>query len=135
MGESLQHNKLIYKILNVVLEIVPESYRSFILLDIPERQEKPPLMAEGYRPDLYYCHNNIMVIGEAKTSYDFERKHSKEQYLSYMKACSMFEGVAYLIVAVPWNECRSAKNMLRRMKSSKEFNLQIKVIDDVGQVE
>ncbi|HYF83755.1 MAG TPA: hypothetical protein VEB00_12090 [Clostridia bacterium] len=134
MGESIQHIKMIHNIMHIVSEIVPEKFRGFILLDISESQEKPPKTAEGYRPDLYYCHNDIMVIGEAKTSFDFERKHSKQQYLSYMKACSMFEGTAYLIIAVPWTECRSAKNMLRRMKSNNEFDLNIKVIDDVGQV-
>ena len=134
MGESLQHIKLVNTIKHRAEEIVQESFKGFILLDLPESKEKPPQMSEGFRPDLYYCHNGIMIIGEAKTSYDFEKRHSQEQYLSYMKACLRFKGTAIMIVAVPWTESRAAKNLLRRIKRKNSFDVHINVLDDVGQV-
>lgn len=134
MGESLQHIKLVHIIKHRVEEIVHERFKGFILVDLPESKEKPPNMQEGFRPDLYYCHNGIMVIGEAKTSSDFETRRSQEQYLSYMKACIRFEGAAILFVAVPWTECRAAKNLLHRIKKKNSFDLHIVVLDDVGQV-
>lgn len=134
MGESLQHIMLVHVIKHRAEEIVQESFKGLILLDLPESKEKPPQMPEGFRPDLYYCHNGIMIIGEAKTSSDFNKRHSQEQYLSYIKACLRFEGSAIMFVAVPWTECRAIKNLLRRIKRRNSFFLHINVLDDVGQV-
>ena len=48
-------------------------------------------MPEGFRPDIYYYHKGIMIIGEAKTSSDFDARHSQEQYLSYIPAFASSE--------------------------------------------
>jgi len=135
MGESMQHITIIKDVLKATNEIIPEKFVSLILIDLPESNVKPPQVIDGFRPDIYYCHNNVLVIGEAKTSSDFERKHSKEQYLSFMRTCANYNGTAYLIIGVPWTEYISAKNLLRRMKKNHEFNINIKIINNLGKVE
>lgn len=134
MGESIQHINLIYSIFEAIKDIVPKQFTSLILIDLPDSIEKPPQVIGGFRPDLYYCYDNTLIIGEAKTSSDFERKHSKEQYLSYMHTCANYNGNAYLFIAVPWTEYISAKNLFRRMKKKYEFVVRIRIVNELGRV-
>ena len=75
-----------------------------------------PLTAEGFRPDVYYQYGDTLIIGEAKTSDDVGRLHSLQQYDSYIRKCSLFEGKAYFIAAVYWADKAQLHNILRREK-------------------
>lgn len=135
MGESLQHIELVKSIFKFTKSMVNEDLACLIRVDLSDSNEKPPKVVEGYIPDLYYCNEKVLIIGEAKTTNDFDRKHSLEQYMSYIKTCDHFEGKANLILAVPWTEYVSAKNLLRRMKKQGGYDLKIVVLNNLGRCE
>ena len=92
MSESAQHIQLVNLIIDEVASMVGETNQCFIMSDVADDYALPPLMEEGYRPDVYYQYQNCLIIGEAKTSDDVARMHSKSQYESYLKKCSLFTG-------------------------------------------
>ena len=116
MPESIQHHKLVRFLTSQVKEIVPTECWSLIQIDSPESLNLTPQTQEGYRPDVYYRFNGLLIIGEAKTAKDVEMQHSRVQYESYLKECSVFEGQAYFLLAVPLLEKATANNILQRMK-------------------
>lgn len=135
MGESIKHIMLVYKLIEKVNDLIPNNTTNIIIVDLPDRSEKPPCTLDGNRPDLYYCYNDLLIIGEAKTSCDFDRRHSIEQYLSYMRTCFYFDGTSYMVLAVPWTEYISAKNLLKRLRRQYNYNVRIEVINDLGRSE
>lgn len=134
MGESAKHLELVKRIITYVGKL-PNIEASLIQSDLPESIEKPDSTMEGFRPDIYYNYSNFMIIGEAKTSYDFERKHSIEQYKAYYNKCNAFNGKSIFILAIPWTESISAKNLLRRIKKNSNYEIETWVINDTGRVE
>ena len=97
-----------------------------IQIDSPDSTNYPPKTAEGYRSDVYFQFENLLVIGEAKTSNDVENKRSRAQYASYLKECSRFHGQAFFIMVVPLLEQSSANNILKNLK--KKFMVIIKLL-------
>ena len=132
MSESAQHRQLVNQIIDEVIGIVGHSNRCFIMSDAVDGYSLPNLTEEGFRPDVFYQCDNQMIIGEAKTSEDVLRLHSKLQYESYIKKCSVFVGRAILIVAVPWTEHATIHNILRKLKSKYPGDYIIKILDGVG---
>ena len=86
----------------------------------------------NFVPDVYYQADNLLIIGEAKTSFDFERKHSKEQYEAYFLHCKSFPGQAILVISIPWQLIASAKNFFRRKRLQKHFSFEIVILDELG---
>ena len=107
MSESDQHYKLVKMIIRDVSEIVGADYRCFIESD----------MADGR---------------EAKTSRDVERPHSIKQYESYIKRCSLFDGNATFIMAVPWAEYATAYNIIQRIRKKYPGDYVVKIIKGIG---
>lgn len=134
MGESAKHIELVKRIITYI-EKLPQIESALIQSDLPESVEKPASTMEGFRPDIYYNHSEYMIIGEAKTSFDFDRKHSIEQYEAYYKKCYMFSGKSTFVLAIPWTECVSAKNLLRRIKRNNNYEIETWVINDIGRVD
>lgn len=132
MSESLQHQQLVKLILNEVLSIVGQKNKSLIASDAIDGLALPPLTSDGFRPDVYYCFNNVLIIGEAKTSDDIERMHSRAQYESYIRKCSLFLGKATFIVAVPWTEHATANNIVKKIAKQYPGTYTIKVVDGIG---
>lgn len=135
MGESLKHIQLVQRLYEATCIFIPATNKGLIIVDSPESNEKPSITAKGYRPDLYYCYDNILIIGEAKTSQDFDRRHSKEQYRAFLKTCEDFEGLSYLLLAVPWTEVVSARNLLKRIIRQNNYNIKVIVINDLGRLD
>ena len=127
MSESAQHQKLVNTIIEHVESIVGQDKKCFISSDEADGMSLPPLTAEGFRPDVYYQYGNTLIIGEAKTSNDVDRIHSKQQYDSYIKKCALFEGNAYFIAAVYWADKAQMHNILRkiRIKYPGEYTISI----------
>lgn len=100
MSESAQHLQLVNLIIDEVISMVGDANRCFIMSDAADGFALSPRMEEGYRPDVYYQYQNSLIIGEAKTSDDVASMHSKMQYESYLKKCSLFKGNAVFLVAV-----------------------------------
>lgn len=134
MGESKKHMDLVRSLKSYV-EKIPEIEGSLIRSDLPESVEKPLPMSDGFRPDIYYEYLNLLVIGEAKTSFDFERKHSIEQYNSYLRRCNLFFGKAVFILAVPWTEYVSAKNLVRQILKKNNYYVETWIMNDTDRIE
>jgi len=135
MGESNTHQNLVLLIKKHFHEIVPTNTSCFISCDTIGESNIPPQTLNGYRPDVYYSHNDLLMIGEAKTSKDLERKHSISQYKSFMNTCAQFTGKKYFFLFVPWNEFISAKNLLKRLQKQYNYDVVIKVGCDFDIVE
>lgn len=116
MSESAQHQKLVMEIIEYVEALVGQDRKCFISSDVADGMSISPLTAEGFRPDVYYQYGDLLIIGEAKTSDDVGRLHSRQQYDSYIRKCSLFEGKAYFIAAVYWADKAQLHNILRPIK-------------------
>ena len=132
MSESAQHLQLVNCIIDEVVNIVGEANKCFIMSDVADGYALSPLMEEGYRPDVYYQYQNILLIGEAKTSDDVARVHSKLQYESYLKKCSLFRGTAVFLAAVPWTEHATIHNILRKLRQKYPGAYEVRIIDGIG---
>ena len=128
MSESALHQLLVQLLIENVKRIVPQELWGFICADI-NQYNLPSQMVEGYRPDVFYQYKNTMIIGEAKTSNDVERRHSREQYKAYVRKCSLFQGKAHLLIAVPWTEYATACNIVHRVKNQYPGDYTYKVIE------
>lgn len=132
MGESAQHFQMVNLIIDEVVSVVGETNRCFIMSDAADGYALPPLTEEGYRPDVYYQYQNSLIIGEAKTSDDVARMHSKLQYESYLKKCSFFKGKAVFLAAVPWTEHAVIHNILRKLRQKYPGTYEVRIIDGIG---
>lgn len=132
MSESLQHQQLVQQIIKETINIVGIENKSLIVTDAADERTSPPLTSEGFRPDVYYCYQNLLIIGEAKTSSDIERLHSLKQYESYIKKSSLYPGKAILIVAVPWMDHATIHNILVKIKKRYPGQYMIKILDGIG---
>lgn len=133
MTESSQHMKLVDIIVARTHEMVPEPYWPLIAIDSQTSNNLPKSTSEGFKPDVLYIFEGMIIIGEAKTSNDIERPHSKSQYRSYIKKCDAFAGQAYLIIAVPWTEKISVANLIKRMiRQEKITNCHLIILDDIS---
>ena len=132
MSESLQHQQLVKQLLDYAIELVGEDKKTLIATDTASGTTLPPLTQEGYRPDLYYNSGDLLIIGEAKTSDDIERDHSRRQYESYIKKCALFQGQAMLIFAVPWMDHAAINNIAARIRKRYPGKYSIRILDGIG---
>lgn len=114
-----------------VLQMIPSEQEGFIYVDKPEAAYKPPLVG-NFRPDLYFCAENKLIIGEAKTVTDFERFHSKEQYKTYLQVCQEFKGNSLLILCSSWSVAFSFKTLIKSMKKQHGFDTKVVIISEEG---
>ena len=118
MPESSQHLNLVKVLIEEFSKIVPSDCIRLIQFDSPDSSSLPPKIGKGYRPDAYYQFKDLLVVGEAKTSDDVERRHSREQYEAYLKECASFYGQAFFVITVPLLEKASANNILKNLKKT-----------------
>ena len=111
---------------------MPQVKQPFVLVDLPESTQKPPAVTDGFHPDVYYCHNDIFIIGEAKTVEDVERRHSKLQYEAYFKECELFDGEKYIIVSSAWSIAMSFRTILKHIKRTNNYTAHIIVVSEEG---
>ena len=129
MSESAQHQKLVNMIIEHVETIVGQDKKCFISSDEADGMSLSPLTAEGFRPDVFYQYGDTLIIGEAKTSDDVGRLHSREQYDSYLKKCALFDGKAYFIAAVYWSDKAQLHNILRKIKTKHPGDYTITILE------
>lgn len=129
MSESAQHQKLVNMIIEHVESIVGQDKKCFISSDEADGMSLSPLTAEGFRPDVFYQYGDTLIIGEAKTSDDVGRLHSREQYDSYLKKCALFDGKAYFIAAVYWGDKAQLHNILRKLKTKHPGDYTITILE------
>lgn len=134
MGESTLHKEYINVIYYRTLKIIPENHSRLILMDGNENllfKEVPPIIG-GFRPDLFYEFDSIMVIGEAKTKNDYATKHSINQYKEYIKCCSMYNGESYLILCCPWTCTLDLKNIINKIKRDSKYKIKVIYMDEIS---
>ena len=129
MSESAQHQKLVNMIIEHVETIVGQDKKCFISSDEADGMSLSPLTAEGFRPDVFYQYGDTLIIGEAKTSDDVGRLHSREQYDSYLKKCALFDGKAHFIAAVHWGDKAQLHNILRKIKTKHPGDYTITILE------
>ncbi len=131
--ESKAHIDLVNRVLIYVKERIPESSYELIHCDSNGRNSEVRVMG-NFVPDIYYTDGDVLIIGEAKTLDDFERKHSRDQFDAYIKECQIFSGTSMLIVAVPWQLMITAKNYFKRLKQRESWSFDVVIINDMGKV-
>lgn len=131
MSESLVHQKLVVRIIESIKQLIPEGTECFIQSDANDEYSLPSKTREGYRPDVYYENDGLLIIGEAKTSDDVMRDHSVRQYKSYINACAQYYGESILIFAVPWQEAIQLKNLIRRLKDENDGEFKMIVLSEI----
>ena len=134
MGESKNHIQLVDDIYKWVSQSLFNESGISILVDRPESRpgERPPII-NGFIPDLYVenAPNELLVIGEAKTYKDLERKHSREQFEAFLKKCKTYERSIF-VAAVPWDYVNLAKSILKNLKKKVGAEcVEIKVLDQL----
>lgn len=131
MSESRDHIDLVAITVEYIKTIIEPNMYAFVQYDSAD-SKRPTKIIGNYIPDVFFWHKNLLIIGEAKTAKDFERKHSKDQYLAYMSECMKFYGKAILVISVPWQLVPTTKNYFRRMKKDMHANVQVVVVNDIG---
>lgn len=135
MPESKEHIAYVNNLYNFVCEIVPENCKVLIYTDSFNDKDRPTSVINGFIPDLYYKFDNMLVIGEAKTNNDVDRKHSLEQYESYLLEAERFDGESVLVFSVSWVVFATLKNIIRSIKRANSFQkCKIYVINDKGDI-
>ncbi len=132
MAESAVHMGYVTRIQGYVRSLLPEQEYVHILVDSPYENDTPPHVINNFRPDLYYCHNDYLIIGEAKTDDDFNRPHSLEQYLSYLNECKSFRGTSLLILSGSWRISPSFANLMRNMQIQNSLHVRVVILNEMG---
>lgn len=130
--ESNKHHSLVKKIYDYVSSL-DYIEKELIQSDIFEVSGNVTRMPEGYVPDLFYHHNNIVIIGEAKTDEDFEREHSFLQYKSYfnyLKEKGKQGNKCIFIIGVPWETTKAAIRIFNKL--SDQMTIKIVVVNELG---
>jgi hypothetical protein len=125
VAESSLHQELVQILKEEAQAVIPSDKWGLMQIDSPDSLNCPPRTTEGYRPDVYFKFEKLLVIGEAKTSNDIGSKHSRAQYASYLKECSRFQGQAFFIMVVPLLERVSVNNILNNLKKKIHGGYQI----------
>lgn len=129
--ESQAHIDLVKRAMEYAKRILPETEHILIQSDSAGNNSEVRVLG-NFVPDVYYCNSECLIIGEAKTIDDFDRKHSRDQYDAYIDECMLFDGSSHLIIAVPWQLMITAKNYFKRIKQKKSINIQIIIVNELG---
>jgi hypothetical protein len=88
-----------------------------LLIDSPESPAiaKPPGIG-AYVPDVLGqgLPGGVVVIGEAKTAWDLENLHTREQLETFLRHCAARPGSVF-VFAVPWHMTRFARVLLKNV--------------------
>ncbi len=130
MGESSRHVDLI-KLMKDRICANEDVDAVLILVDEPDDRKNCPPTLNGFKPDLYYDFNNLLIIGEAKTKDDLLNEHTREQLETYVKLCANYNGVSRLYLAVPWMESVKANNLIKKIAKKLGVSVTCCVVDEL----
>lgn len=133
MGETSKHIDFVY-LLKKVVENDKRIDLGLVYIDTPESRNNCPPIINGYKPDLYYEFDDILIIGEAKTKNDLNNKHTKSQLETYISMCANFGGDSMLLVAVPWTENAFASNLVNNILKKIGVSINFKIIDEIQNI-
>lgn len=134
MTESLEHSNLVRMIVSYIKSDLDLNLcQPLIEVDLQEQVKPNPIL--GYIPDVYYAYHDTLIIGEAKTADDFNRKHSKKQFEAYLQYCNESKGLSLLFIAIPWQLKPMAKNYFIRLKKEYGYSCKILILTTMGGVD
>lgn len=117
--ESPSHRRLVELAIQLTKRIIPSDLHCLLEAE-REGYNRPSKVTGGAVPDVSFAGSNYYILGEAKTINDFNRKHSQEQFRSYMEALSFFSGESLLIITVPMIIYPDAINHFRNLKKKRK---------------
>lgn len=129
--ESQTHINLVSIATEYIKSIVPKEVHSLIYIDTSGNNNSMRVIG-NYKPDVYYNYGGKLVIGEAKTLNDFEKLHSKEQFVAYMNEFLLFQGECILVVSVPWQLVKTAKNYFVRLRRQMGVNVKVIILNEMS---
>ena len=134
MPESAAHQFLVQQLVRWISINCLDSKNSVLLVDEPTRTaiDKPPNLS-GYTPDVYWksLDGSRVIVGEAKSAYDVESRHSRRQYESFLLHLSRANS-GTLLIAVPWHVVNQAKSLVRVIQRGSGFaNVQTVFLDQL----
>lgn len=129
--ESQAHIELVNIAVEYIKSIVPTEYHAFMCIDTAGNNSGVKVIG-NYIPDVYYCYNNQLVIGEAKTLNDFDKLHSKKQFIAYMNELLAFQGETTLVVSVPWQIVLTAKNFFKRLCRDMKKDVKVVILNEIS---
>ena len=130
MGESAKHVDLI----NLMKDIICSKENidaALMLSDDPSDRKNGPPTINGFKPDIYYDFNQLLIIGEAKTKDDLLNDHTKKQLEAYIKLCANYNGKSRLYLAVPWMESVLANNLIKKISKNIGVSVTYFVVDEL----
>jgi len=134
MAESIVHINYVRKMVDYLSVLIPIGDRSLVLVDLPESSRKPDRTIGNFIPDLYYKNTGCLIIGEAKTENDIDRKHSIDQFESYIVETSLFNGESHIVICTSLYSFARIKNLIRRMKMEQNSLTIFHIIDDIERI-
>ena len=118
MPESATHIGLVQRLVAWVEIHWASEQDGLLYVDDPSRTaaDKPPTIL-GYTPDVYWkaLTGHSVLIGEAKSAYDVETRHSRKQFASFISHLSSVEE-GTLLIAVPWHVVPQTKSLIRAIQ-------------------
>ena len=132
MAESAAHMGYVTMIHSFLKMRLPQEEHVHILVDSPYSAENPPHVVNNFRPDVFYKHSGLFIIGEAKTDDDFCRPHSVDQYRSYLQECEPQKEHALIILSGSWRITASFCNLIRNIKKEGNYNTKVIILNEMG---
>ncbi len=133
MAESSEHIDYVKKIAKYVSLLTSVEISSNLLVDLPEYSNRPDRTIGNFIPDLFYKDSRCLIIGEAKTENDIDRKHSKEQYESYIREASLFDGESHIIICTSLYSFARLKNIIKKIKLEENSSAKLHLLNDIGE--
>lgn len=118
MAESATHQLLVRALVRWIDTNCADSSNGLLFVDEPTRtmEDKPPRLS-GFTPDVYWkaIDGARVIIGEAKSAYDVESRHSRKQYAAFLSHLGRVES-GILLIAAPWHVINQAKSLIRTIQ-------------------
>lgn len=129
--ESPSHKRLVELAILLTKRVIPSDLHCLLEAE-REGYNRPSKVMGGAVPDVCFAGSNHYILGEAKTINDFNRKHSQEQFRSYMESLSFFSGESLLIITVPMIIYPDAINHFRNIKRKTKSSVKVLVACDLA---
>lgn len=128
-GESTHHIRLVETLERHVRRVHTPPRGLLLLLDHDRYGKDRPHRCGGYCPDLFATDlpTTFEIIGEAKTSSDIERPHSRRQLAGFLEHLSVQKD-AYLYVCVPHPTVARARTIIARIRRPEDASVRVEVI-------
>ena len=116
--ESLEHTKLVKLLKEDAITRIPNGCSSLLISDSDD--QKPPTLFNSV-PDIFYEDTSLILIGEAKSTFDYSTKRSISQYLDYLNYIHGKNG--FIIFASRWQVIKSFKELINFLIKKNKFHL------------